>query len=127
MLTLQFIPYQEIKNLTMSGKIKKILDLVKEDKIVLVEGKLKSNEEAALIERTMENVSRSFKGIELCTIRAEEDYGLISKFKAGMVSMLVGNRQGFTIIGPAAIIKEIKKDPTKVQLFTVDKMRKRRR
>ena len=61
------------------------------------------------------------------TIRAEDDYGLISKFKAGMVSMLVGNRQGFTIIGPAAIIKEIKKDPTKVQLFTVDKMKKRRR
>lgn len=127
MLTLQFIPYQEIKNLTTSSKIKKILDLVKENKIVLVEGKLKSNEEAALIERTMENVSKSFKGIELCTIKAEEDYGLISKFKAGMVSMLVGNRQGFTIIGPAAIIKEIKKDPTKVQLFTEDKIRKRRR
>ena len=127
MLTLQFIPYHEIKNLTMSGKIKKILDLVKENKIVLVEGKLRSNEEAALIQKTMENVTKSFKGIELCTIRAEEDYSLISKFKAGMVSMLIGNRQGFTIIGPAAIIKEIKKDPTKVQLFTVDKMRKRRR
>jgi len=127
MLTLQFIPYKEINNLTTSGKIKKILDLVKENKIVLVEGKLRSNEEAALIERTMENVSRSFKGIELCTIKAEEDYGLISKFKAGMVSLLVGNRQGFTIIGPAAIIKEIRKDPTKVQLFTVDKIKKRRR
>src|SRR3989344_2035416 len=127
MLTLQFIPYKEINNLTTSGKIKKILDLVKENKIVLVEGKLRSNEEAALIEKTMENVSRSFKGIELCTIKAEEDYGLISKFKAGMVSLLVGNRQGFTIIGPAAIIKEIRKDPTKVQLFTVDKIKKRRR
>nr|MBI4156132.1 DUF2073 domain-containing protein [Candidatus Woesearchaeota archaeon] len=127
MLTLQFIPYKEINNLTTSGKIKKILDLVKENKIVLVEGKLRSNEEAALIERTMENVTKSFKGIELCTIKAEEDYGLISKFKAGMVSLLVGNRQGFTIIGPAAIIKEIRKDPTKVQLFTVDKIRKRRR
>jgi len=127
MLTLQFIPYKEINNLTTSGKIKKILDLVKENKIVLVEGKLRSNEEAALIERTMENVTKSFKGIELCTIKAEEDYGLISKFKAGMISLLVGDRQGFTIIGPAAIIKEIKKDPTKVQLFTVDKIRKRRR
>lgn len=32
MLTLQYIPQQEFKNLTQAGKIKKILDLVKEEK-----------------------------------------------------------------------------------------------
>jgi len=37
-----------------------------------------------------------------------------------MVNMLLGDRQGFTIIGPATIVKEIKNDPDKIELMMQD-------
>ena len=35
-----------------------------------------------------------------------------------LYKLLLGNRQGLTIIGPATIIKEIKKNPNKIELLT---------
>jgi hypothetical protein len=35
-----------------------------------------------------------------------------------MAKLLLGNREGVTIIGPASIVKEIKRDPNKVELLT---------
>lgn len=127
MLTLQYIPQQEFKNLTPAGKIKKILELVKEDKIVLVEGRLEPHEETSLIEKTMESVNKSFKGIELCTIKSGDSGGLFNKLRSNIASMLIGSKQGLTIIGPAAIVKEIKRDPNKIQLITENKTRRKRR
>ncbi|MBS3108261.1 DUF2073 domain-containing protein [Candidatus Woesearchaeota archaeon] len=127
MITLQFVPYNELNRLTPLGRIKKILDIVKENKIVLVEGRLKPSEEAELIQRTMEEVNREFKGIELCTIYPEnKNDDAINKLKATMIDLLIGNRRGLTVIGPATIVKEIKRDPNKIQLLT-NNMKKRRR
>ena len=128
MITLQFVPYNELSRLTPMGRIKKILDIVKEEKIVLVEGRLRPEEEAELIQRTMEEVSKTFKGIELCTIYPESKSGdALNKLKATMIDMLIGNRRGLTVIGPATIVKEIKRDPNKIQLLTNNMKKKRRR
>ncbi len=54
MLTLQFIPYSEISDLSSVGRIRKLLGLAKENKIVLLQGRLKKEEEAELIKTTME-------------------------------------------------------------------------
>ena len=68
LLTLQYIPYHELGNLNTEEKLKKILRSVKEDKIILIEGKLDPNEEAELITKTMEEIDKKFKGIEICSI-----------------------------------------------------------
>lgn len=119
MLTLQFVPYDEIEGLDSEGRISKLLNLVKEDKIVLMQGRLKVSEEAKLIEDTMSQIDGSFKGIEVCTIYPEkrrgESFG--SKVRKEVVKFLLGNREGITIIGPSTLIKEIKRDPNKVQLL----------
>ncbi len=129
MLTLQFLPYHEMSSLSAASKINKILNLVKENKIVLMEGRLEPLEETDLIQRTMEGISKSFKGIELCTIYPEaKNEKLMKKAIRNMFNKILGNRQGLTVIGPATIIKEIKKDPNKIQLLTNNRaMRKRRR
>ena len=49
MLTLHFVPYSLIEELGSARRVKKILDIVKEDKIVLLEGRLKKEEETDLI------------------------------------------------------------------------------
>jgi len=128
MLTLQFIPYTELEYLPSQKRITKLLQMVKLDKIILLEGRLKSEEEAELIKRTMESIDDKFSGIELSVIYPEsKNKAFFAKIKHSFVNMLLGNRRGMTIIGPANVVREIKQDPDKIQLFTKEmKMPKKR-
>ena len=126
MLTLQFVPWGEIGRLTPEDRLKRLLKMVHEEKIVLLEGKLKSNEKSELISKTMSAISDRFKGIEIEELDLEaRDAAFLEKLKSMFINILLGDRRGFTIIGPASIIKEIKKDPDKIQLFTQDTRKKR--
>lgn len=130
MLTLQFVPYEAISKLDSDNKIKKLLRIIKENKIILMQGRLKPEEETDLIQKTMEGINGNFRGIELCTIyQADKSNKFNSVLRAMMVKMFMGDREGFTIIGPATVIKEIKRDPNKIELLTknLKKPRKRRR
>ena len=128
MLTLHFVPHSEIESLGSARRVKKLLDLVKQDKIVLLEGRLREQEEKDLIEITMEEIDRKFKGIELSVIYpATKSTGLLKKLHHRMIKALLGYRQGLTIIGPASLVKEIRKDPEKIELFMTDKNVKQRR
>jgi len=129
MVTLQFIPYSEIEELSSLGRIKKLLKVAKDNKIVLLQGRLKKQEEAELIKTTMEEINDEFKGIELMVMDDLSKKTTIgSKVKQGFINMLVGDRMGFTIIGPANVIKEIKRDPNKIQLFLeAEKKKKKKR
>ena len=93
-----------------------------------MQGRLKTTEEAKLIERTMAEVSREFKGIELCTIYPSEKktgrtMGI--QLKQFFAKFLVGDQDGLTIIGPASVVKEIKRNPDKIELLTHSSRRKR--
>ncbi|MDD5177803.1 MAG: DUF2073 domain-containing protein [Candidatus Nanoarchaeia archaeon] len=127
MLTLQYVPHSEIKNLSSGDKVNKLLNLVKEDKIVLVEGRLRPMEETELIQRTMEGISKSFKGIELCTVYPDvKRERPLDKFTRTVASAITGVKSGLTVIGPATVIKEIKRDPNKIQLLTTNGLNRRR-
>ncbi len=114
MLTIQYVPYSQVKNLDSDSRIKRLLRIVREDKIVLMEGMLKPGEETKLIQETMNMVNGKFKGVEVCTIQSQERMSVIKK----SIFELLGTKSGMTIIGPASIIKEIKRDPNKIQLLT---------
>ncbi len=119
MLTFQFVPYMEVNSLNPDQRINKLLDIVKKNKIVLMQGRLSPSEEAALIQKTMEYINKEFKGIELCTIYPEaKNEKLFMQLRQVLVRFLIGGRDGLTIIGPATIIKEIKRNPNKVELLT---------
>ena len=119
MVTLQLVPYSKIEKLTSVGRIRKLLNIAKENKIVLLQGRLRKEEETELIKATMEEINAAFKGIELAVIdpRSSDLRGM-SRFREGFANMLLGNRQGMTVIGPASVVKQIKKDPDKIELFT---------
>ncbi len=126
MLTLQFIPYHELSGLDRSGKIQKILKSVKEDKIILIEGRLAAHEESELIRRTMEVIDKKFKGIEICSVDYQpKNTLLIDKIRKSIANIILNKTSGMTIIGPATVVKEIKKDPNKIELFTLEKRGKR--
>lgn len=121
MLTLQFVPHTEISNLSSVKRIHKLLSIVKSNRVILLEGKLKPHEEAELIRKTMEEIDDDFRGIEISAFNPEtKDDAFTTKVRNSLITMLLGDRKGLTIIGPASVIKEIKNDPEKMQLFTQD-------
>jgi hypothetical protein len=126
MVTIQFVPYTEIENLSGLGKIRKLLNIAKANKIVLLQGRLKKEEEAELIKTTMEEIDKKFKGIEMAIINPSQtaQEGM-QKLKYDFLNLFFGDTQGLTIIGPSNIVKSIKKDPNKIELLTKE-ARKRR-
>ena len=127
-LTLQFVPYRDIEDLGSARRVKKLLDLVKQDRIILLEGRLRKEEETDLIQITMEEIDSKFSGIELAVIDPDsQTQTFTSKLRNHFVNILLGSRSGFTIIGPASIVKEIKQNPDKIELLTQDKKRRRKK
>ncbi len=117
---IQFLPYSEIKDLTSNERIRKILNIVLANNILILQGKLKDEEEGRLIGDTMAMIDhvKSFKGIELAVISSSTEVGFFSKMKNGMANFFAGGDFGaITIIGPATIVKEIKKNPKKIELL----------
>src|SRR3989338_11068902 len=106
-LTLQFVPYSDIDGLSSGGRIKKLLKIVLQNKIVLLQGRLKVEEEARLIEDTMALVGslKGFKGIELAVLSPKSDnINMISKMRKAVARVLIGEQDSVTIIGPASIV-----------------------
>lgn len=126
MVTIQFVPYHEIEDLGSARRVKKLIDIVKENKIVLLQGRLKKEEEADLIAITMEEISDRFKGIELAVINPGDKSATgFKKVRDNIFGFILGDRQGVTVIGPATIVKEIKKDPNKIELYTKEQKKKK--
>ncbi len=118
--TIQFLPYSEIKNLDSNQRIKKILGIILGNNILILQGKLTVEEETRLIGDTMAMIGyvKNFKGIELAVISGNNKEGFFGKMKAGMINALSGGDLGaITIIGPATIVKEIKRNPKKIELM----------
>lgn len=128
MVTLQFVSYNDIEDLGSARRVKKLIDIVKENKIVLLQGRLKKEEETDLISIAMEEFGDKFKGIELAVINPEnKDQTGVKKMRTNFFGFLLGDRQGITVIGPASIVTEIKKDPNKIEFYTKEAKKKRKK
>lgn len=117
---LHIIPFSEIRDLSITDRIKKILNLVLGNKVLIIQGRLRPEEEIRLIEDTMAMVDHihSFKGIELAVIEPDlGDQSLFMKIRKSIAKTLVGHHNALTIVGPASIVKEIKKDPKKLEVL----------
>lgn len=117
---IQFMPYSEIKNANSTERIKKILDIAFTNSILILQGRLKPDEETRLIEDTMAMIGhvKSFKGIELAVISPQGGQSTMEKLKYKLATKLSGADLGaITIIGPATIVREIKQNPKKIELL----------
>jgi hypothetical protein len=118
--SIQFLPYSEIKDLNSDERIKKILNIVLGNNILILQGKLKNEEETRLIGDTMAMIGhvKGFKGIELAVISGNGETSFMDRFRKSLVQMIVkGDLGAITIIGPATIVKEIKRNPKKIELL----------
>ena len=122
-LTIQFVPYSEIDGLSTAERVKRLLKIVLGDRIVVLQGKLKPDEEARLIEDTMALIGhiKGFKGVELAVLNPTQRSSVMTDVKRGIARALIGDRESLTVIGPASIVREIKKDPSKMELLLKSK------
>ncbi len=119
-LTIHFMPYSEIAKEDTVHRIKKILGLILDNKIIILQGRLKPEEEGKLIETTMTLIGniKGFQGIEISTISSDsENKTLFDKVRHNIARILVGEQDAVTLIGPASVVKEIKRDPKKIELM----------
>lgn len=123
-LTIHFIPNSEIFNLDSTHRIKKLLNILMNNKVIVLQGRLRAEEETRLIEDTLIMVGKvkGFKGIELAVITPDlSELDMMSKLKHGIANALIGKADNLTVIGPASLIKEMKKDPKKLEIMMNDK------
>jgi hypothetical protein len=119
-LTLHFMPYSEIAKLDTLERIKKLLKVILDNKVIILQGRLKPEEESRLIEDTMIMIGniKGFKGVELEVISQDsEEKNLFDKVRFGLAKALIGQQDCLTIIGPASVVKEMKKDPKKLEVM----------
>ena len=118
--SIQFLPYSEIRELDSNERIKKILNIIFHNNIIILQGKLHPEEETRLIGDTMAMINhvKNFKGIELAVIAGNGEQSIFGKMKKGLANALTGgDLSAVTIIGPASIVKEIKRNPKKIELM----------
>ncbi len=119
-LTIHFMPYSEISSEDAVGRIKKIMGIVLKNKIIILQGKLKTEEEAKLIENSMMLIGNvdGFAGIEIASLSNEnENRGMFEKVRHGVAKILVGEQDSITVIGPASVVGEMTKNPKKIELM----------
>ena len=95
------------------SKLDSILAAVKASKIIVLEEPLSRQEEADLIAQTMQSINSKFAGIEVATL-GEQDKTIMDS----IVQLLGGKTSGLTVVGPAKLVKQIKKHPDKLKLTT---------
>lgn len=118
--SIQFLPYSEIRNLNSDDRIKKILGIILGNNILIVQGRLTVGEETRLIGDTMAMIGhiKAFKGIELAVISGNGRDSILGKMAKGFANVLAGGDfSAITIIGPASIVKEMKRNPKKIELM----------
>src|SRR3990172_3554347 len=118
--SIQFLPYGEIRGLDSSQRIRKILNIVLGNNILILQGRLEPEEETRLKEDTMAMIGhvKNFRGVELAVISGNGNEGFFGRFRSNLVSAIAGGDVGaVTIIGPATIVKEIKRNPKKIELL----------
>jgi len=119
--SIQFLPYSEIRGLGSDERIRKILGIILANNILILQGRLKADEETRLIGDTMAMIGhvKDFKGIELAVISSSNGGNkAVNKMKEELVNIITGGDvSAITIIGPATIVKEMKRNPKKIELL----------
>lgn len=110
---IEFVPSKSLRKLTSRAKIDLVMQSVKKNIILVLEESLSAEEERELIRETMKHISRNFPGIEISSLSPSED-----NLKNAFIRLIGGRTSGLTVVGPANLVKEMKKDPNKLKVLT---------
>jgi len=121
-LKMDFVSSASLNGKPEKNKINFILSKVRSGSILVLDGVMKPEEEMNLIKETMRRVDDGFPGIEVCSLKKEMKglkllFDRVSDSKERFWNWMIKGppktelKSGLTLIGPAKIIKKIKKNP----------------
>ena len=121
-LKLDFVSSAKLNGKTRKKKINYILGKVKDGSILVLDGVMSPEEEMDLIKETMRRVDDGFPGIEVCSLKKQTKgfkqlFERLSDRRVKVWNWLIRKpyetnlKTGMTLIGPAKLIKNIKKNP----------------
>jgi hypothetical protein len=116
-IDLEFIPFESLKTMALEEQVKFIIKKAKDNKILIFDSQLTPTEEAKLISETMKHIDKKFSGIEICSLQMDKNNSFVDKAKSFIFRALTGKMRGTSIIGPAKIIKQIKRDPESISIL----------
>jgi hypothetical protein len=116
-IDLEFIPFEILRKMNLEEQVKFIIKKNKDNKILIFDSQLTPQEEAKLISETMKHIDKKFSGIEICSLHMDKSETWIDKTKSFIFKTLTGKMRGTSIIGPAKIIKQIKRDPESISIL----------
>lgn len=112
-LKIKLMPYEKLGK----NSFRDLMKDLQERTLILIDAKLTPDEEASLIEETMKRVNSKFSGIELSSLDFSEEGNGFRRIKNAIIEKIIGKRRGMTIIGPAKIVRKIKKNPEEILLY----------
>lgn len=113
-LKIKYIPYERFEKMDTD----KLISEIKKKNIILIDARIGSKEETKLIEDVMRKISGRFKGIEFASIEFEEkNFSLLGMLRKRLKEFVIGYKRGITVIGPANLIREIKRNPEELLLY----------
>jgi len=112
-ISVNLVSRQKLEELSSSEKLKFILKEVQNGKILVLEHGLTAMEQTNLIEKTMKEIKQdTFIGIEM------EGY---SEDRPSFIQKILGviKKPRMTVIGPADLLKTIRKDSNMIQTMII--------
>jgi len=110
---IEFVSSKTLRHMPSAKKLAMVLDSVKKNIILVLEEPLSLDEERQLIRETMKIISKSFPGIEISSLSSGEE-----DLRSAFIRLLGGKTSGLTVVGPANLVKEMKKDSNKQRVLT---------
>lgn len=111
-IRIEFISANVLNSMSSSARIAYLLKVIRSGSLIVLEERLGAEDEKLLIEETMNIIDDRFTGIEISSLG-----GGSADWKDAIIRMLGGKTSGLTVIGPAKMIKAIKKDTNKINLL----------
>lgn len=120
-IRMDLLSVDSLKHLEAGQKVDHILDKVRQNHLVILDGRLPPNEELMLVQQTMGNVADDFSGIEVCTIERDINkyQEMLQKLLQSIIKKQPATASGLTFVGPSKIVKQIKRVKTQENAFQV--------
>lgn len=110
---IEFLSQSSLKNKSFEDKLDLIMNNVKNQNILVLEEALSPQEKASLIEKSMEECSDDFPGVEFSGFDSEKNW------VERIMSMITGKekKDGLLIVGSASIMEKIQEDKDAISLM----------
>ena len=107
-----------INSFSQKKRIDFLFNLIKDGNVVIINGRLNPSDELEITNRSLERIDKNFSGIEIASLITDKkkEEKLLDRVKTKITNFLIKDKLGLTLIGPSKKIKEIKQNPSILEI-----------